>query len=84
MGELAEAVGLPLHICNDATAGWILILDPCTLYSGRKVRLKYPIVWVGLLRFKSTSQSVEVYYSAVSCALNMEVLISYNFHKSNN
>jgi hypothetical protein len=55
MGEVAEAVGPPLHICNFATAGWLL-----TLYSGRKVHLKYPIVLTGMFRFRSTSHYVEV------------------------
>jgi hypothetical protein len=44
-------------------------------------KLKYYLVLTGKFRFKIASQFVERYYSVVSCAFNMEDLISNNFRK---
>jgi hypothetical protein len=45
----------------------------------KSVNLKYYLVLTEMFRFKPTSQSVGRYHSTVSCALNMEDLISNSF-----
>jgi hypothetical protein len=42
------------------------------------VNLKYSLVLTSMFRFKRANQFVERYHSFVSCALNMEDLISNN------
>jgi hypothetical protein len=43
--------------------------------------LKYSLVSMGMFGFEPVSQFVERYHTIVSCALNMEYLISNNFCK---
>jgi ABC-type Na+ transport system ATPase subunit NatA len=52
------------------------------MQTGQKsVNLKYSLVLTGMLRLKPASQHVQRYHSVVSCALNMEELISKNVCK---
>jgi hypothetical protein len=48
------------------------------------VNLKHSLVLNGIFRFRPVSQFVERYHSIVSCALNVEDLISNNFCKFSN
>jgi hypothetical protein len=47
----------------------------------KSVNLKHYVVLTGMFRFKPASQFVEPYHNAVSCAVNMENLISNRFCK---
>jgi hypothetical protein len=48
------------------------------------VDLKHSLVLTGMFRFKPANSFVEQYHSVVSCAFNIEVLISSNFCKFSN
>jgi hypothetical protein len=43
------------------------------------VNLKHSLVFTEMFRFKPVSQFVKIHHSIMSCALNMEDLISNNF-----
>jgi hypothetical protein len=47
----------------------------------KSVNLKYSLILTEMFRFILASQFVDRYHSVVSCALNMEGLISNNFCK---
>jgi hypothetical protein len=49
----------------------------------KSVYLKYSVVLTGMFTIKPASQFVEQFHNVVSCALNMEDLISKYFRKLN-
>jgi hypothetical protein len=50
-------------------------------YTLQNVKLKYSLALMGMFSFKNSGQFVKRYHSVVSCALNMDDLISNNSGK---
>jgi hypothetical protein len=65
MDKVSECIGIPEHV-------WVYS-DPSQLTQ------KHSLILTKMFRLKPASQFVELYNSVVSCALNMEDLISNNF-----